>query len=193
MEEAGKAMRYSMLLLFGGMLALQGCAPNWQPSWNTSGNAAVPTVDSLTLRRVTTGDTAVEVLRTENLDYAAMRAPATPTTQMTPDDAMRLPPPPPPPRTSSSTPPPMASVPPRAPSPPATTPSAMPAAPPARVEGTIVPGAPGQPAGIVAGGNDRVQVFNQPGTAGGGIAVRDGGSTTIIGPGGRITSVPTQR
>ncbi len=186
-------MRYSMLLLFGGMLALQGCAPNWQPSWNTSGNAAVPTVDSLTLRRVTTGDTAVEVLRTENLDYAAMRAPATPTTQMTPDDAMRLPPPPPPPRTSSSTPPPMASVPPRAPSPPATTPSAMPAAPPARVEGTIVPGAPGQPAGIVAGGNDRVQVFNQPGTAGGGIAVRDGGSTTIIGPGGRITSVPTQR
>ena len=186
-------MRHSMLLLFGGMLALQGCAPNWQPSWNTSRNAAIPSVDSLTLRRVTSGDTSAEVLRTESLDYEAMRAPATPPTQMTPDDAMRLPPPPPPPRTSSSTPPPMASVPPRAPSPPATTPSAMPSPPPARVEGTIVPGAPGQPAGIVAGGNDRVQVFNQPGTAGGGIAVRDGGTTTIIGPGGRITSVPTQR
>lgn len=193
MEEAGKAMRHSMLLLFGGMLALQGCAPNWQPSWNTSGNAAIPSVDSLTLRRVTSGDTSAEVLRTENLDYAAMRAPATPTTQMTPDDALRLPPPPPPPRTSSSTPPPMASVPPRAPSPPATTPSAMPSPPPARVEGTVIPATPGQPPGIVAGGNDRTQVFNQPGTAGGGIAVRDGGTTTIIGPGGRITSVPTQR
>lgn len=185
-------MRHSVLLLFGGMLMLQGCVPNWQPSWNTSGSAALPKVDSLTVRRVTTGDTTAEVLGTESLDYEAMRAPATPTTQMTPDDAMRLPPPPPP-RTSSSTPPPMASVPPRAPSPPATAPSAMPASPPARVEGTVVPGAPGQPAGIVAGGNDRVQVFNQPGTAGGGIAVRDGGTTTIIGPGGRITSVPTQR
>ncbi|MCA3325664.1 MAG: hypothetical protein INF79_07145 [Roseomonas sp.] len=186
-------MRHSMLLLFGGMLALQGCAPNWQPSWNTSGNAALPKVDSLTVRRVTTGDTTAEVLRTESLDYEAMRAPATPTTQMTPDDAMRLPPPPPPPRMSSSTPPPMASVPPRAPSPPATTPAAMPAPPPPRVEGTVIPATPGQPAGIVAGGNDRTQVFNQPGTAGGGIAVRDGGTTTIIGPGGRITSVPTQR
>ena len=185
-------MRHSVLLL-GAMLALQGCGPNWQPSWNTSRNAAIPSVDSLTLRRVTSGDTSAEVLRTENLDYAAMRAPATPTTQMTPDDALRLPPPPPPPRTSSSTPPPMASVPPRAPSPPATTPSAMPSPPPARVEGTVIPATPGQPPGIVAGGNDRTQVFNQPGTAGGGIAVRDGGTTTIIGPGGRITSVPTQR
>ncbi|MCZ8277544.1 MAG: hypothetical protein O9313_04330 [Acetobacteraceae bacterium] len=189
-------MRHSMLLL-GGMLALQGCAPNWQPSWNTSRNAAIPTVDSLTLRRVTVGDTNAEVLRTENLDYEAMRAPATPPTQMTPDDALRLPPPPPPPRVtpraSSSTPPPVASVPPRAPSPPAATPSAMPSPPPARVEGTVIPGAPGQPPGIVAGGNDRTQVFNQPGTAGGGIAVRDGGTTTIIGPGGRITSVPTPR
>jgi hypothetical protein len=191
-EGAGKAMRHSVLLL-GAMLALQGCGPNWQPSWNTSRNAAIPSVDSLTLRRVTSGDTSAEVLRTENLDYAAMRAPATPTTQMTPDDALRLPPPPPPPRTSSSTPPPMASVPPRAPSPPATTPSAMPSPPPARVEGTVIPATPGQPPGIVAGGNERTQVFNQPGTAGGGIAVRDGGTTTIIGPGGRITSVPTQR
>ena len=185
-------MRHSVLLL-GAMLALQGCGPNWQPSWNTSRNAAIPSVDSLTLRRVTSGDTSAEVLRTENLDYAAMRAPAAPPAPMTPDDALRLPPPPPPPRTSSSTPPPMASVPPRAPSPPATTPSAMPSPPPARVEGSVIPGAGGQPAGIVAGGNDRTQVFNQPGTAGGGIAVRDGGTTTIIGPGGRITSVPTPR
>jgi hypothetical protein len=191
-EGARKAMRHSVLLL-GAMLALQGCGPNWQPSWNTSRNAAIPSVDSLTLRRVTSGDTSAEVLRTENLDYAAMRAPATPTTQMTPDDALRLPPPPPPPRTSSSTPPPMASVPPRAPSPPATTPSAMLSPPPARVEGTVIPATPGQPAGIVAGGNERTQVFNQPGTAGGGIAVRDGGTTTIIGPGGRITSVPATR
>jgi hypothetical protein len=62
-----------------------------------------------------------------------------------------------------------------------------------RVEGTVIPATPGQPGGIVAGGNDRIQVFNQPGTAGGGIAVRDGGTTTIIGPGGRITSVPATR
>ena len=186
-------MRHSTLLLLGGMLALQGCAPNWQPSWNPSGNAAIPSVDSLTLRRVTSGDTGQEVLRTENLDYAAMRAPAAPPAPMTPDDALRLPPPPPPLRSSSSTPPPMASVPPRAPSPPAAIPSAMPASPSARVEGAVIPATPGQPGGIVAGGNDRIQVFNPPGTAGGGIAVRDGGTTTIIGPGGRITSVPTQR
>lgn len=191
-EKAGTAMRHSVLLL-GGMLALQGCGPNWQPSWNTSRNAAIPSMDSLTLRRVTSGDTSTEVLRTESLDYNAMRAPAAPPAPMTPDDALRLPPPPPPPRRSSSTPPPVASVPPRAPSPSATTPSAMPSPPPARVEGSVIPATPGQPAGIVAGGNDRTQVFNQPGTAGGGIAVRDGGTTTIIGPGGRITSVPAPR
>ena len=89
-------MRHFMLL-FGGMLALQGCAPNWQPSWNTSGNAAIPQMDSLTVRRVTSGDTTEEVLRTETLDYGAMRALTTPATQMTLEDAMRLPPPAPPP------------------------------------------------------------------------------------------------
>ena len=186
-------MRHSVLLLLGGMLALQGCGPNWQPSWNTSGNAAIPSVDSLTLRRVTGADGSAEVLRTDNLDYESMRAPATPPTQMTPDDALRLPPPPPPPRTSSSTPPPVASVPPRAVLPTAAAPTPIPTVPNQRVEGSVVPATPGQPAGIVAGGNDRTQVFNQPGTAGGGIAVRDGGTTTIIGPGGRITSVPTPR
>ena len=186
-------MRHSMLLLFGGMLALQGCGQNWQPSWNTSGNAAIPQMDSLTVRRVTSGDTTEEVLRTETLDYAAMRTLATPATQMTLEDAMRLPPPAPTPPTSSSSPPPMVSVPPRAPSPSAATPSAMPAPALARVEGSVIPATPGQQGGIIAGGNDRVQVFNPPGTAGGGIAVRDGGSTTIIGPGGRITSVPTPR
>ena len=59
-DGAGKAMRHFMLL-FGAMLALQGCAPNWQPSWNTSGNAAIPQMDSLTVRRVTSGDTTEEV------------------------------------------------------------------------------------------------------------------------------------
>ena len=186
-------MRHSVLLLLGGMLALQGCGPNWQPSWNTSRNAAIPSVDSLTLRRVTGADGSAEVLRTDSLDYESMRAPATPPTQMTPDDALRLPPPPPPPRTSSSTPPPVASVPPRAVLPTAAAPTPIPTVPTQRVEGSVVPATPGQPAGIVAGGNDRTQVFNQPGTAGGGIAVRDGGTTTIIGPGGRITSVPTPR
>jgi len=87
----------------------------------------------------------------------------------------------------------MASVPPRAVLPTAAAPTPIPTVPNQRVEGSVVPATPGQPAGIVAGGNDRTQVFNQPGTAGGGIAVRDGGTTTIIGPGGRITSVPTPR
>lgn len=188
-------MRHSMLFLLGGMLALQGCGPNWQPSWNTNSQAALPAMDSLTLRRVTGGDGSAEALRTDNLDYAAMRANLVAPAPMTPDDAMRLPstPPPSPPRSSSSTPPPMASVPPRTPAPPATRPTPMPAPPPQRVEGTVIPATPGQPAGIVAGGNERMQVFNQPGTAGGGIAVQDGGTTTIIGPGGRITSVPAQR
>ena len=63
-------MRHSMLFLLGGMLALQGCGPNWQPSWNTNSQAALPAMDSLTLRRVTGGDGSAEVLRTDNLDYA---------------------------------------------------------------------------------------------------------------------------
>jgi len=188
-------MRHSVLLLLGGLLALQGCGPNWQPSWNANAHAALPTVDSLTLRRVTGADGSAEVLRTENLDYEAMRAPATPAAPMTPDDALRLPttPAPSPQRSGSSTPPPAASVLPRAPAPSASAPTPIPTAPAQRVEGSVVPASPGQPAGIVAGGNDRTQVFNQPGTAGGGIAVRDGATTTIIGPGGRITSVPAQR
>jgi hypothetical protein len=109
---------------------------------------------------------------------------------MTPDDALRLPPPL---RSSSSTPPPQASVPPRAVLPTAAAPTPIPTVPAQRVEGSVIPATPGQPAGVVATGNGRTQVFNQPGTAGGGIAVQDGGTTTIIGPGGRITSVPTPR
>jgi hypothetical protein len=109
---------------------------------------------------------------------------------MTPDDALRLPPPP---RSSSSTPPPQASVPPRAVLPTAAAPTPIPTVPAQRVEGSVIPATPGQPAGVVAAGSGRTQVFNQPGTAGGGIAVQDGGTTTIIGPGGRITSVPTPR
>lgn len=191
-SEAGRAMRHSMLLLFGGMLALQGCGPNWQPSWNTSPNAAIPRVESLTLRRVTGGDGSAEALRTDTLDYEAMRAPAAPPAPMTPDDALRLPPPPAP-RSSSSTPPPQASVPPRAVLPTAAAPTPIPTVPAQRVEGSVIPATPGQPAGVVAAGSGRTQVFNQPGTAGGGIAVQDGGTTTIIGPGGRITSVPSTR
>jgi len=63
-------------------------------------------MDSLTLRRVTGGDGSAEALRTDNLDYAAMRANLVAPAPMTPDDAMRLPstPPPSPPRSSSSTP-----------------------------------------------------------------------------------------
>ena len=46
---------------------------------------------------------------------------------------------------------------------------------------------------IVTGGSGRVQGIVQPGNPAGGVAIQDGGTTTIIQPGGRVTTVPTPR
>ena len=189
-------MRQAGFIFLGlAVMGLQGCAPDWEPSWNTNPHAAVPAQDSLTVRRVTGGDGTAPALQTETMRFRVETstppaAPGSPDAalQGVPNyrpDAVAMP--------GSSTPPPAASVPPPAPSPAAMAPAASPSPPPRRVEGQVIQTGPGQTPGIVAGGNDRVQVFNQPGTAGGGIAMQDGGTTTIIGPGGRITQVPSTR
>jgi len=72
-----------------------------------------------------------------------------------------------------------------APLPPVTAPTPPPS--PARVV-TV----PGEPPGVVSG-TGRIQTFTQPGNPAGGVAIQDGGNTTIIQPGGRVTTVPTPR
>lgn len=190
-------MRQAGFVVMGlAIFGLQGCGPDWQPSWNVNPHAALPPQESLTVRRVTGGDGAAPVLQTETMRFRVETStpPAAPNSpgavlQGVPNaqpDAVPSP-------RGSSTPPPSASVPPRASAPAAPAPAPSAAPPPARVEGRVIQTGPGQAPGIVAGGNDRVQVFNQPGTAGGGIAMQDGGTTTVISPGGRITQVPATR
>lgn len=195
------------------LLALAGCGPDWQPSWNM---ASRPTVegDSLTIQRVTGGDPEFQPLRSEGLEQLRLSAgvlqsqrPATPEAAMSSVPDYRPVPRPevdahtgtpaqaaPPPRRGSSTPPPVISSP---------QPDARPAEPripqeeperPARSGARVVttPG-PSQPPGVVTGGTGRVQGFVQPGNPAGGVAIQDGGTTTIIQPGGRVTTVPTPR
>lgn len=64
------------------------------------------------------------------------------------------------------------------------------APPPRRADGQVIT-TPGGPA-ITTGGTDRVQSFITPG-GGTGTAVNDGNTTTLIGPGGQVQSVPTRR
>ncbi|WP_219764881.1 hypothetical protein [Roseomonas alba] len=190
------------VLLAAALLA--GCGPDWQPSWNMSSNPAVEG-DSLTVMRVTGQDAQFTPLQSEHLPElrqavtaALNRAPESPTAAMEgipeyrpvprPDlDAVTRR------RPGSSTPPDAIAVPDRAPTP-APARAVPPVLPPAtqRVEGTQVQ-IPGQPPGTVTGGTDRVQTFSQPGSAAGGVAVRDGGTTTVIQPGGRVTTIPTPR
>jgi hypothetical protein len=190
----------------GGVLVvatmLAGCGPDWQPSWNM---ASTPVIqgDSLTVQRVTGQDAEFTPLESESLADLRLsvgallnRAP------QGPDAAMRAVPdyqPVPRPeidaqtrRPGSSTPPDAVAVPVPAPvaAPARPTPPTLP--PVGRVEGGQVQ-VPGQPAGTVTGGTGRVQTFNQPNSAGGGVAVRDGGTTTVIQPGGRVTTIPTPR
>lgn len=206
-----------LLLLSAALLA--GCGPDWQPSWNMSSRPVV-TGDSLTIQRVTGNDPEFQVLRTE--DPAALRLSAgalTSTRPTSPEAAITSVPefrtgprpevdahtgprqpatPPSPVRAGSSTPPPVASVPPRATVP--VRPAVAPVLPPRedRVEGRVVQ-VPGQPAGAVTGGTGgtggtgRVQSFSQPGNPAGGVAIQDGGQTTIIQPGGRVVTVPSVR
>ena len=204
---AGAAM---LALLAPGITA---CGPDWQPSWNTSSRPVV-TGDSLTIRRVTGEDPEFEPLRREDPDQLRLHAGALRSTRpASPEAAMESVPeyrpvprrdlerqltpprdaePVPAPRSGSSTPPPVASVPPRAtlpPRPPVATQD------PDRREGEAgrIVTIPGQPPAVTTGGTGRVQSIVQPGNPAGGVAIQDGGTTTIIQPGGRVTTVPTPR
>jgi hypothetical protein len=206
----------------GLALALAACGPDWQPSWNISSTPAVPG-DGLTVQRVTGGDPEFTTLRSESVAQLRESAsallssrPTSPEAAMTaipsyapvdrPGIAAAVAPPsegatrcrgdgcadrirP----AGSSTPPSIvAPIPPperariSAPLPPVVAPT-PPASAPARVV-TI----PGQPPGVVSG-TGRVQSYTQPGNPAGGVAIQDGGNTTIIQPGGRVTTVPTPR
>ncbi|HYF09977.1 MAG TPA: hypothetical protein VD970_20355 [Acetobacteraceae bacterium] len=193
----------------GLVLALAGCgASSWGPSWNMSSRAGVPG-DSLTVQRVLGQDPAVEPLRSQqarwlveerpratlgNPDQALQGVPAyAPVPRPDVDRSLRPEDRPPPRRRSSAydpnalprvepleTPPPARAARPRLPP------------PPSRVEGAVVP-IPGAP-GVVTGGTDRYQTFQQPGTAGGGVVIPQGNGTgLVIGPDGRTITVPLPR
>jgi hypothetical protein len=197
----------------GLALALGACGPDPWPSWNVSSTPRVEG-DSLTIQRVTGGSPEFTVLRSESVaqfrEAASLLISSRPSS---PEEALRaIPsyapverpaigaatappaePPPPRPRAGSSTPPSIVAPIPEperarvsAPLPPV-----RPAEPPAR-ETTRAVTVPGQPPGTVSG-TGRVQTFTQPGNPAGGVAIQDGGTTTIIQPGGRVTTVPTPR
>ena len=182
--------------------ALAGCGPDWQPSWNMSSTPEVEG-DSLTVARVTGQEVSFTPLQREHLAELRLSVgallntpPAGPAAAMSAVPDYR---PVPRPdidtqtrRPGSSTPPEVLAPPtPPAPAPRRPTAPALPPAP-SRVEGTPVQ-VPGEPAGVVTSGTERVQSYVQPNTAGGGVTVRDGGTTTVIQPGGRVTTIPTPR
>lgn len=193
----------------GGLLLallLAGCGPDWQPSWNTSSQPAIPG-DGLTVSRVTGGDPPFELVRSQDVNQvrlsvgdllnsrpAVPEAPPAGNRGASPEPRAEGPRPIP---RGSSTPPMDASVPPRA-----NPPQARTVRPPAeteeerrrrqRREAEVVT-IPGQPPAVVTDSTGRVQSLAQPGNPAGGVAIRDGGTTTIIQPGGRVTTVPTPR
>ena len=184
-------------------LLLLGCGPDWQPSWSGASRPGIPG-DSLTIRRVTGQVAEFTPLRSEGVGQLRLSAgeirtapPGGPEAAMTAVPDYR-----PVPRegdvTSMPRRSPLGSSTPPAPlrSPPSAEPprhAVAPALPPIeRVEGTTI-AIPGQPAGVVSGGTGRVQSLGIPGSPAGGLAVRDGGTTTVIQPGGRVTTVPSPR
>jgi hypothetical protein len=207
------AMRRAMAAgTLGLALALGGCGPDWQPSWNISSTPRVEG-DSLTIQRVTGLDPEFTTLSSENPaeflraasalissrpnspeaaltgipDYAPVPRPGIDAATARPAE------PSPRPRSGSSTPPSIVAPIPEperarisAPLPPV-----RPATPPPRETSRAVT-IPGEPAGVVSG-TGRIQSFTQPGNPAGGVAIQDGGTTTIIQPGGRVTTVPTPR
>jgi hypothetical protein len=68
---------------------------------------------------------------------------------------------------------------------------APPTPPEPRLEGQVLP-VPGGPPATITGGSGRVQSYTQPGV-GTGTAIREGGTTTLIGPDGSIQVVPNPR
>jgi hypothetical protein len=196
----------SGVLLVATLLAatsLAGCGPDWQPSWNMASNPVVEG-DSLTIRRVTGEDVEFTPLESEPmpdvrravgtlLDGAPRGPQATlstvpeynPVPRPNIDAQTRRP--------GSSTPPAVLATPAPAAAPAPARP-VPPTLPPdrERVEGRQFQ-LPGLAPATATGGTDRVQTLSQPNTAGGGVAVRDGGTTTVIQPGGRVTTIPTPR
>lgn len=190
------------------LLALAGCGPDWQPSWNMASQPTV-TGDSLTIRRVTGEDPEFTPLRSESVEQLRLSAGALQSTRPTsPEAAMTsvpdynpVPRPnidaqtaPPARRAGSSSPPPAAAPAPQPPQQVMPRQPAQPPEPPEREGARVIPSpGPGQPPAVVTGGSGRVQGIVQPGNPAGGVAIQDGGTTTIIQPGGRVTTVPTPR
>lgn len=201
-------------------LSLPGCAAlDVTPPWSFSSARMVDTTDSLTVRRVIGGgvaDVPVQPLTPEAGDIWP-RGEAPRATLADPEEVLRnIPPyepgttmrdqatPPPPPAEERPAPPPgrrrargSSSAPPPPPPPraelrvPAQPPALPVTPPPARADGRVVP-FPGGNA-VTSGGTDRYQTFNEPGTAGGGIILRDGPTVTLIGPDGSVRVVPAPR
>ena len=192
----------------GVALALGACGPDPGPSWNMSSRPAIEG-DSLTVQRVTGGDPEFTRLTSESAEQLRLSVgllansrPNSPEAAMAsvpeyrpvprpgidaPDDPVARS------RPGSSTPPSILTPqpPPERPRVSAPLPPVRPAEPPAR-ETTRTVVVPGQPPGTVSG-TGRIQTFTQPGNPAGGVAIQDGGTTTIIQPGGRVTTVPTPR
>ena len=200
----------AVALLVAPLLA--ACGPDWQPSWNMSSTPVIPG-DGLTVRRVAGEAARFEPVRSQDIEQLRLTVgalltsrPGSPEAAMTrvPDynpvprpDLERQTTPPggadATPRTrGSSTPPPVASVPPPSAPPRTRVPAAPPPPEPERVEGRVL-NIPGQPPAVVTGGTGRVQSITQPGNPAGGVAIQDGGTTTVIQPGGRVTTIPTPR
>lgn len=189
-------------------LALGACGPDPGPSWNISSRPAVEG-DSLTIQRVTGGDPeftrltndsaeqlrlSVGLLRNSRPDSPEAALSGVPDYRPVARPGIDPPAEPPArPRAGSSTPPsvlvPMPE--PERPRVSAPLPPVRPAEPPVN-DTTRTVTVPGQPPGTVSG-TGRVQTFTQPGNPAGGVAIQDGGTTTIIQPGGRVTTVPTPR
>ncbi len=66
---------------------------------------------------------------------------------------------------------------------------APPTPPERRVDGQVLP-VPGGPPAVITGGSGNIQTYTQPGV-GTGTAIRQGGTTTLIGPDGSTQVVPT--
>jgi len=197
----------------GLAMALAGCGPDWQPSWNFSSTPAIEG-DSLTIQRVTGLDPEFDQLRSEgneelrlsvglltssrvdSPETAIARVPNYQPVARPGIDAAAAPPaepPPPRPRVGSSTPPSLLTPPTpaeRSSVSPPLPPVAAPASPPGAASRVVT--VPGQPPGTISG-SGRIQTYTQPGNPAGGVAIQDGGTTTIIQPGGRVTTVPTPR
>lgn len=176
-------------------LLLGGCHPSWGPSWNRTSQPAAPG-DSLTVRRVMGQDPDAPPLREEAGRWARRERPRA--TLADPDAVVPgarpdSEAPPPRMRGSSLDPAGLPGVAPIATAAPARAEAPLLPAGAARREGTVIAMPGGQPA-VVTGGTPYYQTYQQANAAGGGVIIPQGnGMGTVIGPDGRVTSVPMPR